>query len=114
MLNGPYLVFVQLAVFVLLLSLFLEGDDDEAHKYIHHEKGDQDEVDDKENWDGNSVVVRGPLILHVWIDGFVKDPEWNKNKPKVQTDRQTDRPHKHTHPFKERKIGRFISVVRNS
>lgn len=44
-----YLVFVQLTVFVLLLSLLLEGDNDEPHKYIHHEEGDKDEVDNKED-----------------------------------------------------------------
>lgn len=44
-----YLIFVQLTVLILLFSLLLEGDDDEAHKYIHHEEGDKDEVDDKED-----------------------------------------------------------------
>lgn len=44
-----YLIFVQLTVLVLLLSLLLEGDNDEAHKYIHHEEGNKDEVDDKED-----------------------------------------------------------------
>ncbi len=44
-----YLVFVQFTVLILLLSLLLESDDDEAHKYIHHEEGNKDEVDDKED-----------------------------------------------------------------
>lgn len=43
------MVFVQFTVLVFLLSLLLEGHDDKAHKYIHHEEGDKDEVDDKED-----------------------------------------------------------------
>lgn len=44
-----HLVFVQLTVLIFLLSLLLEGDDDEAHKNVHHEEGNKDEVDDKED-----------------------------------------------------------------
>lgn len=44
-----YLVFVQLTILIFLLSLLLEGDDDEAHKYIHHEESNEDEVGDKED-----------------------------------------------------------------
>lgn len=60
-----HLVFVQLAVFILLLSLLLEGDDDKAHKYIHHEKGDEDEVDDEEDGNGHPVVVQWTFILGI-------------------------------------------------
>lgn len=66
-----YLVFVQLTVLILLFSLLLEGDNYEAHKYIHHEESNEDEVDDKEDWDGNSVIVNGAFILQVWINGFI-------------------------------------------
>lgn len=44
-----YLVFVQLTVLILLFSLLLEGNNDEAHKYVHHEEGNKDEVDDIED-----------------------------------------------------------------
>lgn len=52
-----YLIFVELTVFILLLSLLLEGDDDKAHKYIHHEECNKDKIDDKEDWYRHSVIV---------------------------------------------------------
>lgn len=43
------LIFVQLAVFKLGLSLFTECDDDETYKDVHHEEGNDDNVDDEKD-----------------------------------------------------------------
>ena len=59
------LIFVQLTVLVLFLSLFLEGDDDKAHKDVHHEEGHDDDVDDEEDGDLHTVVVDRTNILSV-------------------------------------------------
>ncbi len=67
-----YLVFVQLAVFVLLLSLFLEGDNNEAHKDVHHEEGDEDEVNDEEDGNLNAVVVNWANVFQIRVDGFIQ------------------------------------------
>ena len=46
---GGHLVLVQLTVLVLLLALGTEGDDDEAHKDVHHEECNDDDVDNEEH-----------------------------------------------------------------
>lgn len=51
-----YLVLVQLAVLILLLTLLLEGDYDKAHKDVHHEKGNEDDVDNEEDGHIDTVV----------------------------------------------------------
>lgn len=47
--DRSYLVLVQLTVLVLLLTLGTEGDDDEAHKNVHHEECDDDNVYNEEH-----------------------------------------------------------------
>ena len=69
-----HLVLVQLTVLVLLLPLLLEGDDDEAHEDVHHEEGDQDDVDDEEDGDGHAVIVDWAGVLQVGINGLVQNP----------------------------------------
>lgn len=66
-----YLVFIQLTVLVLLLTLLLESDDDKAHKDIHHEEGDKDDVDDEEDGHVHTVVEDGTHVFLIWIDGSV-------------------------------------------
>lgn len=57
------LIFVQLTVLILFFSLFLEGDDDEAHKDVHHEEGNEDDVDNEEDGHLHSVVVDRAGVL---------------------------------------------------
>lgn len=47
--DRSYLVLVQFTVLVLLLTLGTEGDDDKAHKDVHHEECDDDNVDNEEH-----------------------------------------------------------------
>lgn len=68
------LIFVQLTVLILFFSLFLEGDDDEAHKDVHHEEGNDDDVDDEEDGDLHTVVVDGALVFCVGVNGAVQQP----------------------------------------
>lgn len=44
-----HLVLVQLTVLVFLLSLGTERDDNKAHEDVHHEEGDDDDVDYEEH-----------------------------------------------------------------
>ena len=69
-----HLVFVEFTVFVLFLSLLLKRDNDKTYKDIHHEEGDDDDVDDEEDGDLHSVVVDGPQVLPVWVNGLVQQP----------------------------------------
>lgn len=68
-----YLVLVQLAVLILLLALLLEGDNDEAHKDVHHEEGDEDDVDDEEDGDVHPVVEDGPHVFFVRVYGSIQE-----------------------------------------
>lgn len=60
-----YLVLVQLTVLILLLTLLLESDDDEANKDVHHEEGDEYDVDDEEDGDIHAVVEDRPLVFFI-------------------------------------------------
>ena len=68
------LIFVQLTVLILFLSLLLKRDDDEAHEDVHHEERDNDDVDDEKDGDLHAVVVYGTLVLRVRVDGAVQQP----------------------------------------
>lgn len=59
------LIFVQLTVLILFLSLLLEGDNDETHEDIHHEESDDDDVDDEKDGDLHAVVVDGADVLSI-------------------------------------------------
>ncbi len=52
--------------------MFLEGDDNEAHKDVHHEEGDEDEVNDEEDGDLNAVVVNRANVFQIRVDGFIQ------------------------------------------
>lgn len=67
-----YLVLVQLTVLVLLLPLLLKGDDNKTNKDVHHEEGDDDNVDDKEDGDLDAVVVDGTHVLFIRVNGLVQ------------------------------------------
>ena len=44
-----HLVLIKAAVLVLLFTFILEGDDNETYEDVHHEEGDNDDVDDVVN-----------------------------------------------------------------
>lgn len=75
------LIFIEFAVFELSLSLLSKCNDDKTHKYVHHEEGDNDDVDNEKDGDFYSVVVNGASIYGVGIDGPVQKP-LGKNKIK--------------------------------
>ena len=56
------------------LALRLEGDDDEAHEDVDHEEGDDDDVDKVEERHVGAVIVLGPVVYLVGVDGDVQDP----------------------------------------
>lgn len=79
-----YLVLVQLTVLVLLLSLLLKSDDDETNEDVHHEESDDDDVDNEENRDLHPVVINGPHIFHMGINGSVQQSK-KRREPKTDT-----------------------------
>lgn len=72
--NHAYLIFVELTVFELGLPLLSKRDDDETHKYVHHEEGDDDYVNDEKDGDFYSVVVNRASVYGVGIHGSVQKP----------------------------------------
>lgn len=84
------LIFVQLTVLILFLSLLLEGDDDKTHKDVHHEKSDDNDVDDEEDGDLHTVVVDGADVLSVRVNGFVQQPGEQKDRVSTANPTQPD------------------------
>lgn len=76
--HASYLVLVQLAVLVFLLSLFLKSDDDEAHKDVHHEESNDDDVDDKEYGDSHTIIVQRACVHCIRVYGPIEDPVENE------------------------------------
>ena len=48
--SNDYLVFVNFPILQLCFSLFLEGDDDQGHKYVDKKEWKYDEEDNVEDW----------------------------------------------------------------
>lgn len=69
--NKHYLVLIQLTVFIFLLSLLLECDNDETDEDVHHEEGNDDYVDDEEDGDDHAVIVDRPDIFSMRVYGPV-------------------------------------------
>ena len=68
-----YLIFVKLTVLEGGLALRLEGHDDEADEDVHHEEGDDDDVDEVEKRDIGTIVVNWTMVDFVGVDGHVQD-----------------------------------------
>ena len=66
-----YLIFVKLTVLEGGLALRLEGHDDEADEDVHHEEGDDDDVDEVEKRDIGTIVVNWTMVDFVGVDGHV-------------------------------------------
>lgn len=67
-----YLILIQLAIAVFLLSFVLEGNDNETDEDVDHKEGDNNDVDEVENGNHRSIVVQGAHILRVRIDRDVE------------------------------------------
>lgn len=67
-LGGAHLIFIELAVFVLLLALVLEGDDNETNEDVHHEECDDDDVDDVVGGHDRPEVVNWSMIFLIGVD----------------------------------------------
>ena len=65
------MIFVEFTVFELSLSLFSKCDDDKTHEDVHHEEGNDDDVDDEKDGNLHTVVVNGTEVLPVGVDGLV-------------------------------------------
>lgn len=63
-----HLVFVQLTVDILLLTLRLEGDNHKTDKDVHHEECDNNQEDEVEEGDEGSCVVLGSVTLLPRVD----------------------------------------------
>ena len=51
----------------------MEGHDDEADEDVHHEEGDDDDVDEVEKRDIGTIVVNWTMVDFVGVDGHVED-----------------------------------------
>ena len=65
--NITYLVFIQFAIFKLLLALGLEGNNDETDKDVHHEEGDDNNVNDIVDGDPRAIVDYWTLVHTNWV-----------------------------------------------
>ena len=63
-----YLIFVKLAVFVGRLSLLLEGNNDKTDEDVHHEEGDDNDVDEIKHSNDGPEVMDGSNVLSIGID----------------------------------------------
>ena len=63
-----YLIFVKLAVFVGRLSLLLEGNNDKTDEDVHHEEGDDNDVDEIKYSNNGPEVVDGSNVLSIRIN----------------------------------------------
>jgi len=63
-----YLIFIELAVFVLLLALVLEGDNNETDEDVHHEERDDNDIDDIVGSDYRSKIMNWSMIFLVRVD----------------------------------------------
>lgn len=71
-LNAIPLILVQFTILVLLFALILEGNDDEAHENVDHEEGNHNDVDYVEHGHERTIVVDGPYVQSVRINGHVQ------------------------------------------
>ena len=68
-----YLIFVKLTVLEGCFALRLEGHDDEADEDVHHEEGDDDDVDEVKESNVSSVVMNWSMVNFVGVNGDVED-----------------------------------------
>ena len=101
-----YLIFVKLTVLEGGLALRLEGHDDEADEDVHHEEGDDDDVDEVEKRDIGTIVVNWTMVDFVGVDGHVEDA-----RPALEGHGDEEREHRLCHVVEVERILLPDSVV---
>lgn len=74
-LSRVYLVLFQAALRQGLVSLLLEGDDDQSHKYVDKEEGEHHEVHHIKDGCLHAEAWAGALVLISGIHRVLQDPE---------------------------------------
>ena len=101
-----YLIFVKLTVLEGCFALRLEGHDDEADEDVHHEEGDDDDVDEVEKRDIGTIVVNWTMVDFVGVDGHVEDA-----RPALEGHGDEEREHRLCHVVEVERILLPDSVV---
>lgn len=65
------LIFIELAVFVFLLTLVLESDNNETNEDVHHEECYDNDVNDVVRGHYRSKIMNWSMILLVRVDRVV-------------------------------------------
>lgn len=71
----PHLVFLQAALRHGLVSLLLEGDDDQSHENVDKEEGKHHKVDHIEDGRLHAEARAGALVLVRSVHRVLQDPE---------------------------------------
>lgn len=71
---SSHLIFLQATLRHGLVSLLLEGDDDQSYKYVDKEEGKHHKVDHIEDGRLHAEAWAGTLILVGGINGVLQDP----------------------------------------
>lgn len=58
-----HLVFIQLTIFVFLLSFILKCDNNETHEYVNHKEGNDNNIDNVVSGNNWSVVVDWSMVF---------------------------------------------------
>ena len=87
-----YLIFVKLTVLEGCFALRLEGHDDEADEDVHHEEGDDDDVDEVKESNVSSVVMNWSMVNFVGVNGDVED-----TRPALEGHGDEEREHRLCH-----------------
>lgn len=84
------LVLIQLLVDQFILTLLLEGDDDESDEDVDEEEGEDDEVDDVEDSHLHPVPRLGASVFKSGFDGVLEDPDDYDDDDDVDVDEKHD------------------------
>ena len=77
--GSSYLIFVNLRLLQLWLSLFLEGDDNQGHENVDEEEWKDDEVNNVENGHFHSEQRDGGLVLKGGGHGLLENTGKQRN-----------------------------------
>ena len=69
-----HLILLQAALWHGLVSLLLEGDDDQSHKYVDKEEGEHHEVDHVKDGCLHAEAWAGALVLISGVHRVLQDP----------------------------------------
>lgn len=75
----PHLILFQTALLNHLVTLLLEGDDDQSHEDVHKEEREDHKVNYVENRHLHSIPSARPHVLLCHIGGVLQDPGGRKD-----------------------------------